>query len=286
MANPRWSDRLVGWHAHAARIMGTLHAPDLMRVLDDAIGALAAFDLSVVFAYPANRPPIYLYDGFRKGFVDRSMDAYLRGAYLLDSVYVACMNNIAPGVYRLSELAPDDFFTGDYYNSGLVHPCISMDRGSLAEEVVFIANLEAGFKAAYSIMRSYGHEPFGVEEMAALRTVAPVICQAVAQHWRGLRASPGSGSSIAWSARGEEMELAFETFGEGVLTRREQEIVRLTLRGHSALSASAMLGLSEGTVKNHRKHIYAKLRVGTQSELFQRFIEHLLGPAVTTVRAE
>lgn len=37
------------------------------------------------------------------------------------------------------------------------------------------------------------------------------------------------------------------------------------------------LDIAEGTVKNHRKHLYSKLGVGSQSELFHLFVNHLLG---------
>ena len=35
------------------------------------------------------------------------------------------------------------------------------------------------------------------------------------------------------------------------------------------------LGIAEGTVKNHRKHIHAKLGISSQAELFALFLRHL-----------
>ena len=39
---------------------------------------------------------------------------------------------------------------------------------------------------------------------------------------------------------------------------------------------SGIMTFAEGTVKNHRKSIYAKLGLASQQELFARFIEHML----------
>jgi DNA-binding NarL/FixJ family response regulator len=72
------------------------------------------------------------------------------------------------------------------------------------------------------------------------------------------------------------MELAFERFGQEVLSPREQMVVQLIPRGHSAHSIARSLEIAEGTVKNHRKSIYAKLGISSQQELFSRFIRSML----------
>ncbi len=50
----------------------------------------------------------------------------------------------------------------------------------------------------------------------------------------------------------------------------------MILRGHSSLSISLHLGIAEGTVKNHRKHLYFKLGISSQSELFHLFVNFVL----------
>jgi hypothetical protein len=47
------------------------------------------------------------------------------------------------------------------------------------------------------------------------------------------------------------------------------------LRGHSSDSISQQLGIAQGTVKIHRKNIYNKLKISSQSELFSLFISSL-----------
>jgi DNA-binding CsgD family transcriptional regulator len=174
------------------------------------------------------------------------------------------------------ELAPDHFFKGEYFNSWEVHPCISMESGSLAEEIGFMAHLPDGFMVTYSLMRSNGNRPFSEDEVAVLKMVEPVIRAAMTRHWRHLRHQREAGRAPAWSTRGQLMELAFERFGQEVLSPREQMVVQLILRGHSAHSIARSLEIAEGTVKNHRKSIYAKLGISSQQELFSRFIRSML----------
>lgn len=62
---------------------------------------------------------------------------------------------------------------------------------------------------------------------------------------------------------------------EAALTPREQQIVALVLDGHPSIAIAGKLGLSRGTVKNHRRRIYHKLDITTERELFLLHIEQL-----------
>lgn len=59
------------------------------------------------------------------------------------------------------------------------------------------------------------------------------------------------------------------------LTPRQSDIMGLTLRGHPSAEIARKLGLTEGTVRNHRKEIYAKLDVTTEREIFAMLMTHL-----------
>ena len=59
------------------------------------------------------------------------------------------------------------------------------------------------------------------------------------------------------------------------LTAREIEVVRLSLSGFSTRAIAERLEISFETVRAHKKHIYAKLGVSSQSELFALFYEPL-----------
>lgn len=61
----------------------------------------------------------------------------------------------------------------------------------------------------------------------------------------------------------------------GDLTPRERDIVGLILQGYPTISIAARLGLSRGTVKNHRRRIYDKLDITSERELFLTYIGRL-----------
>ena len=63
-----------------------------------------------------------------------------------------------------------------------------------------------------------------------------------------------------------------------LLTHREREIVVLTLEGHPIASIAKRLGVSRGTIKNHRLRLYQKLDITTERELFLTHMQHLQSP--------
>ena len=270
---------LAAWSEAAAGLMGRLDEPCLPALLDEALLRVVPFDLSVAFAYPDGVGPMILFDGFRERKPDAPLKAYLDGTYLLDPFYLACTARQKCGLYRMQDCAPDSYFQSEYFHSWEVHPCISMESGALAEEIAYLFDLPGGPMVAYSLMRSNGRPTFSEAEIAVLRAVEPVVVRALRHHWRDRHLPPGRrGSEERASARsGEAIEAAFATFAAERLTRQQQRIVQLVLRGHSNASVARNLCISEGTVKNHRHAIYDRLGVGTQSELFALFVRHVAG---------
>jgi len=59
------------------------------------------------------------------------------------------------------------------------------------------------------------------------------------------------------------------------LTLQQRNIVPLILRGRSNASIGETIGISEGTVRFHRKNIYRRLAISSQAELFRMFIDNL-----------
>lgn len=263
------------WNRDMAGILDQIDADDVVSRLDAAIRAVVHYDISVAFAYPDGREPILLFDGLKNVAPSSALEAYLRGTYLLDPFYLACSNQILPGLYRMATLAPDAFFDSEYFLTPAVHPCISMESGSLAEEIGFFIPLKTGLMATYSLMRSHGGVAFSDEEFDQLCTIEPMVRLALSRHWRFVSQTPEPPARQVWSIHGEAMEEAFERFAADRLTTRQRLIVQLILRGHSNLSISLRLGITEGTAKIHRKAIYDRLNISSQSELFNMFINFL-----------
>jgi DNA-binding CsgD family transcriptional regulator len=64
-------------------------------------------------------------------------------------------------------------------------------------------------------------------------------------------------------------------FLTGRITPRERDIVALILEGYPVIAIAHRLGLSENTIKSHRKRLYAKLDITTERELFVMYVDHL-----------
>jgi len=100
--------------------------------------------------------------------------------------------------------------------------------------------------------------------------VCPWVVALMAQHWlqQSLRPAPVAGMA-------HQVRDAMSLFGAKVLSERELEIARLILRGYSSKAMAERLAISPETIKVHRRHLYAKLDISSQPELFSLFLQSL-----------
>jgi DNA-binding CsgD family transcriptional regulator len=264
------------WNIGMGDIVARHGQPELPAFLVAGLRPLVAFDHSVIFGYPQGRRPVFLYDGFTSDDQRSALSAYLRGAYLHDPFYDACRRGVAPGLYRLEELIPEDERAAAGAHPGYVTPCVSDEPGALAEEIGFLARADTGAYIVLSLMRGPTRPPFSETEMAMLREVEPLVRHLLARQWSRLGAADAqaaeAGSDGDIAAR---IEAAIDAFGEEALTAREAEVARLILRGRASCAIAEALGISVATVKIHRRHLYAKLGVGSQSAFFAAFLDRL-----------
>ena len=72
-----------------------------------------------------------------------------------------------------------------------------------------------------------------------------------------------------------QIDLAFQTFGASMLSPREKDVLELMLRGYGTDVSAQRLGIALETVRRHRKSIYRKLDVSSQTDLFSLFINSM-----------
>ena len=58
------------------------------------------------------------------------------------------------------------------------------------------------------------------------------------------------------------------------LTRQETAIVELVLQGHSSEAIGQRLAIATGTVKVHRRNVYRKLNISSQTQLLSLYLRH------------
>lgn len=254
--------------AALAGLMSDTGTPAFGAALDRFTGLAAGFDMSCIFAFCADSAPVVIHDGYSATVDRRALKSYLRGAYLLDPFYAACVGTCPDGLFRMRDLAPDDFYASDFAWSREVHPCISDQAGTLIEEVGFVIRLSERFAATYSLMRNREGAPFSEAEFAQLGLLTPIIGASLRQHWQPTH------SPEAKPERSDSEIVFQEAFGH-ILTPAQHAVTKLILRGHSNISIAEILKITEGTVKIHRSNIYRRLGISSQSELFQKFIDFL-----------
>ena len=248
------------------RLIAAEGTGEFPRRLADFLRSIAAYDFTVIFGYCGTARPLDLYDDFPDNKRAIFVTDYQAGPYLLDPFYLGATRPVAGGLYRLRDLAPDRFYQGEYFRSYYA-------RTGLAEEIGFFVEIGRDARIVLSLMRA--DKVFSTRELATLRKAWPVVEAAVQRHWKDLAARfDAKGLGGAGTAE-PQIERSFQRFGEGLLTPREREISEYTLKGYSAEGISQILGISSGTVRIHRRNIYTKLGIGSQGELFARFIDPL-----------
>jgi DNA-binding CsgD family transcriptional regulator len=236
------------------------------RALAGFLRAIARYDFTVIFGYRGTARPLDLFDDFPAGKRAVFITDYQAGPYLLDPFCLAAMQPVAPALYRMRDLAPDRFYQGEYFRSYYV-------QTGLAEEIGFFVAAGGGTHVVVSLMRR--EKAFSAKEFAILAAARPIVEAAAARHWSGLAERFESTPNPGEDAGHRRIERSFQHFGEGQLTERERQVVEYTLKGYSAEAAGEVLGISSGTVRIHRRNIYAKLGIGSQGELFGQFIDTL-----------
>ncbi len=234
--------------------------------LADLLRLTVSYSYTVIFGYGDAARPVDLFDDFpvskRKIFVTD----YLEGPYLLDPFFRAAKRPVAQGLYRMRDLAPDRFYQGEYYRNYYA-------QTGLAEEIGIFIELAPSTTIVVSLMRA--EKTFSAREMRSLQNMTPLVIAAARKHWGSLP------DLTRTSFSGDEtkgVEESFASFGQGTLTPREREVVEHTLKGNSAQAIGEILGIASGTVRIHRRNVYAKLQISSQGELFSKFIRALRRP--------
>ncbi|WP_235911994.1 helix-turn-helix transcriptional regulator [Mesorhizobium xinjiangense] len=220
----------------------------------------------MIFAYYEDRKPIDLYDDFPKVKRRVMVDDYQEGPYLLDPFYLHSVAPTDPRLVRLRELAPDRFYQSEYFRNYYV-------QTGLAEEIGFIVDVGDDVSVVISAMRE--HKVFSAREFRDLNALFAFVNACSKRHWKGLISRFADRPAAEGPRLSKLIEQAFQSVGRNLLTPRETEIVEYALKGHSAEATGKVLGIAPGTVRIHRRNIYAKLQISSQGELFSRFISAL-----------
>lgn len=259
----------------AQKLIATFGTDKFEGSIVDELGQLTPFDYFSWFYLHHDRPPIFVLHNLTGGASPEALESYTAGTYLLDPVYTACRRGIT-GFHRLRDLAPDAYFENHFRSSVDMFPCISTDSGAHEDEIVYIFNVETGTSYVLSLMRRKDRRAFDERDVSLLKALEPILTETVRKHWLQTAHLHPQRTALDDSEPQHELEKGFSSFASDVLSSREQMVVSLLLRGHSTLSIAQNLNIAEGTAKIHRKHIYEKLGISSQAQLYLQFCQHIL----------
>jgi DNA-binding CsgD family transcriptional regulator len=259
----------AAWVALLAKCIDCIGNDAFPQTLVDALKSLTEFDYSVAFAYYQSEKPLCLFHTFSPKRRIVFVDDYLKGPYLLDPFFKACGRQVDTGLYRLRDIAPDRFYQSEYYRSYYV-------QTGLSEEICYTFYLSHGVAVVISLMRSGESARFSARQFRLLDSVTPIVVSLARRHWRDV---PGkfdleTAPDESREKRSRIENTASALFGQRI-TPRETQVVAQVLEGHSSDSIAKNLGISVGTVRIHRRNIYAKLQISSQQELFSIFYKRI-----------
>jgi len=184
---------------------------------------------------------------------------YLNRAYLLDPFYNLHVQKRPEGVYRLMDVAPDQFNRTQYYNEYYRFTGTTDEMGMLfrpAEGMTVITSLD---RNRQSLRR------FSQSDLGTINTISPILSALGKKRY----------GAISTGKRHKELSIkdpltqALRRDHAISLSPRQTEVALLVLKGHSSNSIGSILGISPQTVKVFRKQIYRRCNIGSQAELFK-----------------
>lgn len=267
---------LQAWHAGLATAFTAVGDAAFLDRLAAALSGLTPIESMMISLERKGLPPQLLHEqGIPRDHRDEIINRYFSRGYLLDPFCLAVENGLAEGFYHLSEIAPDDFFSSEYYKTYYL-------KTGGAEDSYYIVDLDQRSKISLCMFQGLSAAHFRPEQLALMRAVEPMVRELLRQFGTtgGLQHILGRGDldtqhPAPQASFNQQIEAAFMNFGSNLLTVREREIAHLILRGHSVKSTARVLDISPETVRMHRKNLYTKLEISSQAELFALFIDWL-----------
>ncbi|MDX1738197.1 MAG: helix-turn-helix transcriptional regulator [Alphaproteobacteria bacterium] len=210
--------------------------------------------------------PHYLFDTIRDSY-RIYMDMYLDGVFQLDPFYTKYRKEKSAGAWLIRDIAPDRFQQTEYFKR-------YYKNIEIQDEAALFIDLGNGKFLFFSIGRRAHETKFRRNDLKLLNANLKLLTSLCRQHF-----SKGDygGPNLFQAAQENEGRLRFalERFGDGKLTKREQEVAVCILKGHSSKSMAREIDISPETIKIHRRNLYRKLEISSQSELFVKFLNTL-----------
>ncbi len=250
-----------------AGAISSLHTDGFERQLCKWLSSNLDYDNITALAYFQDRAPVGLITHGKNSVVHHDFDRlYLTHAYLLDPYYGLYVEQAPPGLYRMSDIAPDQFKRNEYYRD-------FYSKTTMVDEIAFVSHPSKGVSLHICLGRdAYSKQRFSKRDLATAHSIVPIVDVLSRAHWKALT----SGGKHTATDTISSLITALHETRDIALSPRQAEVALLILRGHSSVSIGLRLGISPQTVKVFRKQLYKKCLISSQAELFSLLVP-LLG---------
>ncbi len=218
-------------------------------------------DNVIAITYQGSSLPVVHHRYARGPNVFRHLETtYLTGAYVLDPIYQYHLRRERSGIFRLLDIAPDQFKRSHYYEW-------YYGRIGITDEISVVQTVGDDTTITVSMGKDRSSaQMFSSLDERRIRRHEAVIMTLLKAHW-------ASGADpLSRQPRGltitDALIAAMRDRHSLTLSRRQAEVALLILQGHSSVSIGLNLSISPQTVKVYRKQLYHKCNLSSQAELF------------------
>jgi DNA-binding CsgD family transcriptional regulator len=260
---------LVGLANLAAELVRHVDQETFLSALGNALTRIVDFDNYIVFRYQERCAAELIHTNLQFTKLRADMAPYINGLYLLDPFYIAATSGRRRGFLHIEAAAPEAFQESEFFR-------MFYKDVNVIDEARFMIELNGEELIHILLEREAPNRRYSALELRSLECMETLVDSLLEKHWewRSMSASVhcDERTPLSFGVRN-----VIRNLRRKALTAREIDIVELTIKGHSSKSIAYELGISEGTVINHKRNIYGKLEICSQSQLFHLFLQELYG---------
>lgn len=246
------STETLAWHRAFGQLVDNLDGPDFWLNCTRLLRGHLPFENWVALLFSPQHPPQILAASDESDGCDEALfDDYQKGLYLLDPFYLDAWARQRSGLLRLDDVAPANFTATEYYQR-----YFNYNVGG--DEVQFNLLVEPQRMLCLSLGAS---QRYSDHHIGVLELVKSWLLPLMRQRIRFENTNDDGDGNFSLSSLPVGVQL----------TERENQVSQLMLAGCSTKEIARRLQISIETVRAHKKHLYSKLSINTQSELFALF---------------
>ncbi|GAB3102996.1 helix-turn-helix transcriptional regulator [Aestuariicella hydrocarbonica] len=270
---------LNAFMATAQSLLQHVHTDTFYNHLTDTVNRLVPVDSLVVLGLAQGEKPTVIHDALHPREKSSFYEIYMAGAYLLSPLYQH-WQDLPNGFFRIDDMGLDELEDSDFSRA------YYKDCG-LCDEANFVVHTSPQHAVALCFGRQQLPMPFSPLELHYLHLIEPIFRAALQRQHEYMIAShstqPDATQTASKTAPAQAnlpahnvLMARLHEFGSTLLTDREQEVLAQILKGKASKLAAKALRISPETERSHRKKIYTKFGVTSQTELFSLVLNHVV----------